>query len=139
MDAFEIEDVFGRRERSGGAYLEFIRVPGMSVGVYHLPAGSSDPQSPHGEDEVYHVIQGRASIRVGDEDRAVRAGTVVFVAARVPHAFHSIEEDLDVLVVFAPAEGTTGPRTGARRRGPRLRGGRRPARSRAGSRPRPRA
>ena len=45
-----------------------------------------------------------AQIRVGDEDRSVDRGSIVFVAAHVPHRFHTIEEDLIVLVFFAPAE-----------------------------------
>jgi mannose-6-phosphate isomerase-like protein (cupin superfamily) len=42
---------------------------------------------------------------VADEDRPVGPGSVVYVAATVPHRFHTIEEDLEILVVFAPAEG----------------------------------
>jgi quercetin dioxygenase-like cupin family protein len=34
----------------------------------------------------------------------VSEGSVVFVAAEVEHRFHSITEDLVVLVFFAPAE-----------------------------------
>ena len=36
------------------------------------------------------------------EDRAIGPGSVVFVAAGDVHRFHSIEEDLEMLVVFAP-------------------------------------
>ena len=90
--------------RAGKLYLEFLRVPSLSLGVYRLPAGGADPQSPHTEDEVYYVVSGRAQIRVSDEDRSVAAGSIVFVAARVPHRFHTIEEDLTILVFFAPAE-----------------------------------
>jgi len=32
-------------------------------------------------------------------------GTLVFVAATVPHAFHDIAERLELLVFFGPAEG----------------------------------
>lgn len=82
----------------------------MSLGLYSLPAGGADPQQPHTEDEVYYVISGRAQIRVGaagaEEDRAVQPGSIVFVAANVPHRFHSIAEDLTILVFFAPAEGS---------------------------------
>ncbi len=104
MDAFEMTTLLEERARSGKLYLEFLRVPDLSVGVYHLPAGGSDPQSPHTEDEVYYVVGGRAQIRVGEAERSVGPGSIVFVAARVPHRFHSIEEDLSVLVFFAPAE-----------------------------------
>jgi mannose-6-phosphate isomerase-like protein (cupin superfamily) len=74
------------------------------MGVYRLPAGGRDPQSPHTEDEVYYVVDGQAQIRVGEEDRSVGPGSIVFVAAHVDHRFHSIEENLTVLVFFAPAE-----------------------------------
>jgi mannose-6-phosphate isomerase-like protein (cupin superfamily) len=51
---------------------------------------------------VYYVISGRGTIRVGGEDRPVKPGSLVFVAARVEHRFHTIEEDLCVLVFWAP-------------------------------------
>ena len=65
------------------------------MGVYHLPAGGVDPQSPHTEDEVYYVVSGRAQIRVGDEDRSVGPGSIVYVAANVQHRFHTIEDRSD--------------------------------------------
>jgi mannose-6-phosphate isomerase-like protein (cupin superfamily) len=48
------------------------------------------------------VISGRGTIRVADEDRPVKAGSLVFVAAEVEHRFRDIEEDLRVLVFWAP-------------------------------------
>jgi quercetin dioxygenase-like cupin family protein len=45
-----------------------------------------------------------AKIRVGDEDRAVQAGSIVYVEKNAEHRFHSIEEELKLLVFFAPAE-----------------------------------
>ncbi len=104
MDAFEVSALREERARSGKSYLEFLRVPALSMGVYQLPAGGVDPQSPHTEDEVYYVVSGRAQIHVGEEDRSVAPGSVVYVAANVPHRFHTIEEELIVLVFFAPAE-----------------------------------
>src|SRR3712207_4430718 len=85
-------------------YLEFLRVPSLSVGLYCLPAEGTDPQQPHTEDEVYYVVQGHATIRVAAEDRPVGPGSIVFVAAGVEHRFHTIQEDLVILVFFAPAE-----------------------------------
>ena len=83
-----------------------MRASTLSTGLYELAAGDTDPQLPHSEDEVYYVIRGRAVIRMAGEDSPVRAGTVVFVEAGVDHRFHSIEEDLTVLVVFAPPRGS---------------------------------
>lgn len=104
MDAFSLSELIAAHEQSGELYHEFLRVPDMSVGLYLLAAGSVDPQEPHSEDELYYVVQGRAQIRVGNEEQAVAAGSLIFVAANVEHRFHSICEDLTVLVFFAPAE-----------------------------------
>ena len=104
MDAFELEDLLAQASESETAYLEFLRVSDLSMGLYQLRSGERDPQSPHNEDEVYYVVEGRAKIRVGEELRRVQAGSIVYVAAQVPHKFIEIEEDLQILVFFAPAE-----------------------------------
>jgi len=104
MDAFELTEIDVRRIAQGERYHEFLRVADLSAGLYVLEAGDTDPQQPHSEDELYLVVAGRARITVGDEVRAVRAGSVVFVGASVPHRFHDIEERLEILVVFGPAE-----------------------------------
>ena len=104
MQAYELADLISQRVESNKLYLEFLKVPDLSMGLYVLPAGGVDPQSPHTEDEVYYVVSGKAQIRVADEDRAVQAGSIVYVAKNLEHRFHSIEEELTVLVFFAPAE-----------------------------------
>jgi mannose-6-phosphate isomerase-like protein (cupin superfamily) len=104
MDAFEVSQLINEQQQLGQAYMEFLRVPALSVGLYVLPAGGVDPQMPHTEDEVYYVVEGRGFIRVGEEDRVVEPGTMVFVAANVEHRFHTISEDIKILVFFAPAE-----------------------------------
>ena len=104
MDAYELFDLIMRQKKSDDSYFEFLRVPSLSMGIYTLPAGSRDLQEPHTEDEVYYVTHGKAAIRVGDEERQVSAGSIIFVAANVHHYFYDITEDLTVLVFFAPAE-----------------------------------
>ncbi len=109
MQAFELAELISQREASRKLYLEFLKVPDLSMGLYVLPAGGIDPQSPHTEDEVYYVVSGRAKIKVADEDRVVQAGSIVYVAKNVEHRFHSIEEELTLLVFFAPAEYSNQP------------------------------
>ena len=58
------------------------------MGLYVLLAGGVDPQSPHTEDEVYYVVSGKAQIQVDNENRAVQAGSIVYVAKNVEHRFH---------------------------------------------------
>jgi quercetin dioxygenase-like cupin family protein len=104
MQAFELSQLQSAHTDASVRYTEFLRHPSLSMGLYSLAAGAVDPQQPHTEDEVYYIASGQGSIRVGDEDRAVQAGSVIFVAANVPHRFHTITENLTILVFFAPAE-----------------------------------
>ena len=112
MDAWELTDVEQERVARGRLYHEFLSVPDLSAGLYVLDAGATDPQSPHAEDELYYVVEGRARVRVGDDDRAIERGSIVFVAVQVPHQFHDIEERLVLLVVFGPAEGSRSAASG---------------------------
>lgn len=91
-------------EQGGPGYRELLRVPALSLGLYALDAGQADPQQPHGQDEVYVVVAGRATLEVDGEPTAVGPGDVAYVPAGVPHRFVDITEDLRVHVVFAPAE-----------------------------------
>ena len=101
---FDITEVDQQRIGAGKLYFEFLRISTMSAGIYVLPAGGTDLQKPHQQDEMYYVVRGQACMRVGAEDRALRAGSVIFVAAEKEHHFHDIVEELVVLVFFAPAE-----------------------------------
>ena len=104
MQAYELNQLIAQRADTNKLYLEFLKVPDLSMGLYVLPAGGTDPQSPHTEDEVYYVVSGKAKIQVADENRSVQTGSIVYVAKNVEHKFHSIEEELTVIVFFAPAE-----------------------------------
>jgi len=104
MQAYELAHLISQRESSNQAYLEFLKVPDLSMGLYVLPANGVDFQSPHTEDEVYYVVSGKAKIKVADEDRDVVAGSIVYVGKNIEHCFHSIEEEITILVFFAPAE-----------------------------------
>jgi mannose-6-phosphate isomerase-like protein (cupin superfamily) len=98
--AFELDDLQADRSR---AYAEFLRRPGMSMGVYRLPAGGKDLQHPHPADEVYVMLAGRGALEVEGERIDVGPGRVVSVDIGADHHFVDVTEDLSVLVVFAPA------------------------------------
>jgi mannose-6-phosphate isomerase-like protein (cupin superfamily) len=106
MNHVQLAQAMAERKLAGKLYQEFLRIPTLSVGLYELAAGATDAQKPHGEDEVYYVVKGRGRFRAGEEDVAVEAGSVLLVRAGEVHTFHSITEDLSLLVFFAPAEGT---------------------------------
>lgn len=101
---FHIDDLTREHAKKNKAYFEFLRVPAMSAGIYVLPKGASDPQKPHHEDELYYVVRGRARMQIGSGHTEVRGGSVIFVEAEIEHRFYDIQEELEVLVFFAPAE-----------------------------------
>jgi mannose-6-phosphate isomerase-like protein (cupin superfamily) len=103
-EVFELDQLRAQRAQAGRSYLEFLRVPTMSAGIYVLPVGGTDPQSPHNQGEIYYVTSGAAKMRVGNEETLVAKGSVIFVEAGVVHRFFDIEQELVLLVVFAPAE-----------------------------------
>ncbi len=90
----------------GVAYTEFDRRPGLSFGMYWLGAGVSDPQSPHTEDEIYVVVAGSGTIEVDGERHDLRVGSVISIPRNVEHKFVDISEDLALVVVFGPPEGS---------------------------------
>jgi mannose-6-phosphate isomerase-like protein (cupin superfamily) len=101
MKVLNIRDI-----EAAEVYREFLRVPALSLGLYKHGIGLSVPQQPHTEDEVYFVLSGSGTIEIDGEDHAVTSGSVVYVPAGVGHHFHGVSETLQVLVLFAPAEGT---------------------------------
>lgn len=108
--AFEWKGLMEASAGTGSPWHPFLNQPTLSMGVYQLPSGSSDGQSPHDKDEVYYVVQGRAVLRVGEDDIPVSPGSVVYVQAKAEHHFHSIAEDLVLLVFFSAAEPPRAPK-----------------------------
>ena len=72
---FELQDVHTLQIEERKAYVEFLR-----------------------------VLRGRARMTVGKETRDIAVGSMIFVPAAMEHYFHDVQEELAVLVLFAPAE-----------------------------------
>ena len=104
FQAAELEDMVARAKAADGYAAAVLRSDLLSVGLYILPAGGVDGQSPHREDEVYYAVRGSATIRVGSDDHPVGPGTVLFVPAGAVHHFHDINEELVLVVFWAPPE-----------------------------------
>jgi mannose-6-phosphate isomerase-like protein (cupin superfamily) len=96
------------RPAGGGQpdWSEQFRVPDLTIGTYSVSAGGTDGQSPHTEDEIYVVTAGRATMESGGERAEVGPGAVIYVPAGEVHRFIDITEDLALLVIFGPAEGS---------------------------------
>lgn len=101
---FSIPDIVAGERARGEDWEEFVRSDLLSAGVYRLEVGATDDQSPHTEDELYYVIAGRAKLWLEGATLDAGPGDALFVPANAEHRFVEIEEELEVLVFFAPPE-----------------------------------
>ena len=101
MQAWDIEEVLAKHRTTKKSYSRFFRVPSTNCGVYTLPKGGKDGQSPHGQDELYYVVNGKAKMHADGKKVDVHPGSLLFIAAGAEHRFVDIEEDLELLVVFS--------------------------------------
>ena len=102
---FDLAELVAKSEQRGSPYFEFLRVPQLSAGIYHLDRSAHDTQSAHDEDEVYFVIKGHARMIIGGKATEIRPGSILYVPADTEHEFVDIEEELSLLVFF----GSGGP------------------------------
>jgi mannose-6-phosphate isomerase-like protein (cupin superfamily) len=101
--SFTIRELAKQRQESGNAWLEFLNLASLSMGVYHIPAGTSDREThtPHDRDEIYVRISGNGRLTADGEEFDVESNSIIFVKAGIEHCFHDVTEDPTVLVFFA--------------------------------------
>ncbi|HET7758301.1 MAG TPA: cupin domain-containing protein [Gaiellaceae bacterium] len=99
MSLFDVRAVQQRLAATSGGYEIVHRSPGLEIGVYVLVAPEPDRQSPHEDDEVYVVLEGRGTLEVEEDQIPVEEGKAVFVPAGADHRFTAYE-GLSVLVIF---------------------------------------
>lgn len=99
----QLPEVLAQIGRNGLSFTELLRTPSLSCAIYRLPAGSTDMQHAHEEDELYVVLEGRGRLRIEDRDHEVRQGTILYVRAACDHAFFDIQDDITALAFFGSA------------------------------------
>jgi len=109
MEPIDIDAVAARLDGETELFAEPLSEESMSVGVYRLAAGATDPQEPHAEDEAYYVLSGQGKLRVGETVHDLEPGALVYVEREVDHEFFDITAALTTLVFFAPAYGSLEP------------------------------
>ncbi|MEA2413178.1 MAG: hypothetical protein QOC77_3739 [Thermoleophilaceae bacterium] len=89
--------------------LATIKLPGEASGgrfaliEFLFPHNASPPLHTHPQDESYVVLDGRLTIRAGDERFELEAGGAAVVPMGVPHTFRVDSETARVLVLSTPA------------------------------------
>ena len=91
-----------RRERDGlisHILLEKGDVPGgeLTVTWVDVASGSAQSSHKHAPEQVYVVVRGRGLMRVGDEERSVAEGDLVYIPSNMTH---SIENTSDRVLTY---------------------------------------
>jgi len=62
----------------------------LAITWVDCPPGSSQPQHQHDtQEQIYVITRGRGVMTVGDEERELEAGTLVFVPPATPHTIRN--------------------------------------------------
>jgi quercetin dioxygenase-like cupin family protein len=63
-----------------------------------------------GQDEIFHILEGKGTMMVGGEPVPVSAGSVVYVPAEVKHSVEPV--DTRMVIVFFKSPGRASKRSG---------------------------
>ncbi|MBX5490381.1 MAG: cupin domain-containing protein [Chloroflexi bacterium] len=87
--------------------LNLFETPRFFADIYCLEPGQEQPAHTHeGADKVYAVLEGRALVRVGDEERELRPQQAALAPDGAAHGVRNPGPERLVLLVFmAPAPG----------------------------------
>ena len=78
--------------------------PGVSFFVTRTPPGGGPTLHTHPYAEVFVVIEGQSTFRLGDEELTVDAGQVVVVPPGAPHGFTNRTQDVLLQVNIHPRD-----------------------------------
>jgi quercetin dioxygenase-like cupin family protein len=72
--------------------------------VYCLQPGQAQPPHRHsGADKIYYVLEGTATIQVGEEEKSLGPGKIVLAPSGSIHGVRNVsQENLTLLVMMAP-------------------------------------
>ena len=78
--------------------------PNCFCDLYCLqPSQSQKPHSHAGADKIYYVLEGEATIQIGDEEQVLGPGRIVLAPSEVLHGVRNASgQPLSLLVFMAP-------------------------------------
>jgi mannose-6-phosphate isomerase-like protein (cupin superfamily) len=75
----------------------------VSLQLTHVDVGVQHPVHSHVEEQVYFILLGRGSLRVGDEETAVAQGDAVFIPSNALHGIRNTgDTDLEYVTCNSP-------------------------------------
>jgi len=69
----------------------------MEVGLFTYPANTQAKEHAHPNEQVMVVLKGRGKWKVGDEEKVLGPGELVYMPPNVPHSLQTLDEELQII------------------------------------------
>ena len=76
----------------------------IKVLLLTLSPGHRGEKHKHDSEQISHILKGKIKVRIGEEERRVKAGDLIHIPRNQPHQTEVLDEETIILEIFSPAE-----------------------------------
>lgn len=92
-------------ERKPGWHGRYFNSPSMTFGHYVFDAGATIHEHDHSQEEVWHIIEGKLEVTIGDVTAIAGPGFVGVIPPNTPHTVRAITGGKAIVVDYPIREG----------------------------------
>ncbi|HUU88508.1 MAG TPA: cupin domain-containing protein [Candidatus Glassbacteria bacterium] len=98
-DTFQyLEDL--RTKKGKEIFKTFVRGNKLSMGIQLLRKGDDYGEPAHKNGEVYYILKGHATLKIGKKNYEVSPGMAMNIPPKVHHRFYNVKKELVFLFIF---------------------------------------
>lgn len=87
-----------------GSRVRFVHTDHLSIAYWDFEAGAVLPLHSHPHEQVTSLVAGMLELTVGEETRLLRAGAIVMIDGKVPHAGRAVTPCRVIDVFYPPRD-----------------------------------
>ena len=76
----------------------------IKVLLLTLSPGHRGEKHKHDSEQISHILKGKIKVRIGEEERRVKAGDLIYIPRNQPHQTEVLDEETIILEIFSPVE-----------------------------------
>jgi quercetin dioxygenase-like cupin family protein len=69
-----------------------------------LQPGHIGEKHKHDSEQISHILKGKIEVKMGEEERILKAGDFMHTPINQPHKTEALDEEAIILEIFSPAE-----------------------------------
>lgn len=89
-----------KKKKGKELFKTFVRGNKLSMGIQLLRKGEDYGEPAHKNGEIYYIVKGHATLKIGKKNYAVSPGTAMHVPPKVLHRFYNVKKELVFLFIF---------------------------------------